>query len=132
VVLYSGYPSDARPRRELETLLAEGSSVDLICLSDEPGQPPEQYLDNLRVTRFSMQHERSGKARYFWQYSQFWLRAFLRLSWRSLWKKYDVVHVHNMPDVLVFTAIVPKLRGARDRFGPARSNARALSNDFQA
>src|SRR4030095_14035402 len=31
----------------------------------------------------------------------------------SLWRGYDLVHVHNMPDVLVFSALVPKLRGAQ-------------------
>jgi glycosyltransferase involved in cell wall biosynthesis len=28
-------------------------------------------------------------------------------------KKYDVVHVHNMPNFIVFTALVPKILGAR-------------------
>lgn len=32
---------------------------------------------------------------------------------RSLRKRYDFVHVHNMPDFLVFSALIPKLQGAR-------------------
>ena len=27
--------------------------------------------------------------------------------------KFDVVHVHNLPDFLVFSAVVPKIRGAQ-------------------
>ena len=31
----------------------------------------------------------------------------------SLTRRYSLVHVHNMPDVLVFTALLPKLLGAK-------------------
>ena len=39
--------------------------------------------------------------------------CFFYLGRRSLTRRYDLVHVHNMPDVLVFSAIVPKLLGAK-------------------
>src|SRR5262249_57865465 len=35
------------------------------------------------------------------------------LGCRSLRRLYNIVHVHNMPDALVFSAIVPKLLGAK-------------------
>ncbi len=35
------------------------------------------------------------------------------LAGRALKRRYDLVHVHNMPDVLVFSALVPKLLGAK-------------------
>lgn len=113
VVLYSGFPSDPRPRRELESLCAEGVSVDLICLRDDPEQASEETSDNLRVTRLGIQHKRSGKLRYFSQYAQFFIISFALLSWRTLRRRYDLVHVHNMPDFLVFSALVPRLSGAR-------------------
>jgi hypothetical protein len=40
-------------------------------------------------------------------------RQIFYLASRSLTRRYDLVHVHNMPDVLVFGATVPKLLGAR-------------------
>jgi glycosyltransferase involved in cell wall biosynthesis len=35
------------------------------------------------------------------------------LAGRAFRRRYDLVHVHNMPDVLVFSALVPKLFGAK-------------------
>jgi glycosyltransferase involved in cell wall biosynthesis len=32
---------------------------------------------------------------------------------RSIGRRFDVVHVHNMPDILVFSALVPKVFGAK-------------------
>lgn len=113
VVLYSGYPSDPRPRRELQALLDQGMSIDLICLRDGPADPPGEVTGHLRITRLPIQHKRSGKLRYFWQYARFFLHSFLLLSARSFRRRYDLVHVHNMPDFLIFAAILPKLRGAR-------------------
>ncbi len=43
----------------------------------------------------------------------FLLRSGAILSARHLHKKYDLVHVHNMPDFLVFAAAVPKLMGSK-------------------
>jgi glycosyltransferase involved in cell wall biosynthesis len=41
------------------------------------------------------------------------LASFFYLASRSLTRRYDLVHVHNMPDILVFGATVPKLLGAK-------------------
>ena len=35
------------------------------------------------------------------------------LAWRSLRGRYDLVYVHNMPDILVMSAMVPRLLGAK-------------------
>jgi glycosyltransferase involved in cell wall biosynthesis len=47
------------------------------------------------------------------QYAWFIISAFVRLTWRSLDRRFSLVHIHNMPDVLVFSALVPKLLGAK-------------------
>jgi glycosyltransferase involved in cell wall biosynthesis len=39
--------------------------------------------------------------------------AGLILAGRALKRQYDLVHVHNMPDVLVFSSLVPKVLGAK-------------------
>lgn len=113
IVLYSGYPSDPRPRRELESLVERGMSVDLICLADDADQPKQENIGSLTVTRTPIQHKRSGKIRYFWDYARFFLHAFRLLTVRSLSRRYDLVHVHNMPDFLAFSALIPKWAGAR-------------------
>src|SRR6185312_5770487 len=50
---------------------------------------------------------------YIGQYSSFLLTSLVYLAFRSLTRRYDFVHVHNMPDVLVFSALVPKILGAK-------------------
>ena len=113
VVLYGGYPSDPRPRRELHALVEEGASVDLICLQENSKQVRQECLPSIRVTRLPFRHERSGKIRYFWQYSRFFVASFVLLSVRCVRARYQVVHIHNMPDVLAFSALVPRLLGSK-------------------
>ena len=113
VLLYAGIASDARPRRELEALVNQGMSVDLVCLQENADEPAEEIRGSLRVTRISIRHDRFRKAGYFRNYGYFFLRSFATLAARSIKKRYDLVHVHNMPDALVFAALVPRLMGAK-------------------
>ena len=113
VLLFSHYPADPRPRRAAEALAAQGASIDLICLRDGDGEPAHEACGNINVTRVRMKRRRGGKLGYVGQYAAFVVISFFHLASRSLTRRYDLVHVHNMPDVLVFSAIVPKLLGAK-------------------
>lgn len=113
VVLFSHYPSDPRPRRAAEALVAEGVTIDLICLQADRSEARHENVNGVNVTRVPLKRRRSGKLRYAWQYSAFIAISFGHLLTRSLRRKYDFIHAHNMPDVLVFSAIVPKLLGAK-------------------
>ena len=112
MVLFSGYPHDPRPRRAIDALLGEGMTVELICLADE-GMPKHESRDLLDVRRVSITRERGGKFSYAYRYSAFILASSLILAWRSLRRRYDLVYVHNMPDVLVVSALIPKTLGAK-------------------
>jgi glycosyltransferase involved in cell wall biosynthesis len=94
-------------------LAAQGVNIDLICLRDSDSDPAHQTYGNINVTRVGLKRRRGGKVAYIAQYAAFVLTCFFRLAWRSLTRRYDFVHVHNMPDVLVFSAMVPKLLGAK-------------------
>jgi glycosyltransferase involved in cell wall biosynthesis len=113
VLLFSYYPADPRPRRAAEALAAHGAHVDLICLRDGNGEAARETYGNINVTRVPLKRERGGKLGYVRQYVAFVLTSFFYLTSRSLTRRYHLVHVHNMPDVLVFGAIVPKLLGAK-------------------
>jgi len=113
VLLFSHYPADPRPRRATEALAAQGVNIDLICLRDGDSDPAHQTYGNINVTRVGLKRHRGGRITYIAQYVAFVLTCFFRLAWRSLTRRYDFVHVHNMPDVLVFSAMVPKLLGAK-------------------
>ena len=87
--------------------------IDLICLRDDDGEPARETFGSINVTRVRLKRQRGGKLGYVGQYVAFVLASFFYLASRSLTRRYDLVHVHNMPDILVFGAIVPKLLGAK-------------------
>jgi glycosyltransferase involved in cell wall biosynthesis len=113
VLLFSYFPADPRPRRAAEALAAQGVKIDLICLRDEDGEPARETFGSINVTRVRLKRQRGSKLGYFIQYATFVLASFFYLASRSLTRRYDLVHVHNMPDILVFGAAVPKLLGAK-------------------
>ena len=100
---FSAFPGDPRPRRAAEACAAAGMQVDVICLRDE-GDSKREWFAGIEVDRVSIRKSRSSRLWYVLQYFQFIAIVFLKLSARSFTRRYDVVHVHNMPDVLVFAA----------------------------
>jgi len=110
--MFSFYPNDPRPRRALEALVREGMLVDLICLRGE-GSPAHEVQGNVEVFRVPLKRRRGGMQAYLYQYAAFILISSLILAWRSLNRRYDLIHVHNMPDILVLSALVPKMFGAK-------------------
>ncbi|HSS97244.1 MAG TPA: glycosyltransferase [Terriglobales bacterium] len=113
VLLYSYFPADPRPRRAAEALIDAGMEVDLFCLRDKPSDALKENIGGVQIVRLPLQKRRHSKGTYILQYTAFLLACFGLLAVRSLKRRYDLVHVHNMPDALVFAALVPKLLGAR-------------------
>ncbi len=113
VVLYSYYLSDPRPRREAEALAAAGMEIDLICLRHNADEPTRERVNGVNIRRVPIKRRRDGKLTYVAQYAFFVAWCAAALAVRSLRKRYDLVHAHNMPDILVFSGIIPKLRGAQ-------------------
>jgi glycosyltransferase involved in cell wall biosynthesis len=112
MVMFSLYPADPRPRRAAEALLKEGMQIDLICEGEEKS-PKREILDGLEIIRIPIKHRRGGALSYAYQYFAFILISAAILAWRSLRARYDIVYVHNMPDILVLSALLPKLFGAK-------------------
>jgi glycosyltransferase involved in cell wall biosynthesis len=112
MVVFSSFPVDPRPRRAAEALLQEGMHLDLICEADEK-LPKRENLGGMEVFRVPITHHRSGKLSYVYQYSAFILMSASILAWRSLRRRYDLIYIHNMPDILVLSALLPKALGAK-------------------
>lgn len=112
MIMFSFYPSDPRPRRAVDALLKQGATVDLICLQEE-NLPKREVLDGVNVRRVAVRHRRGGKFNYGYQYSAFILASAAIVSLRALKRRYDLVYVHNMPDILVASALIPKAFGAK-------------------
>jgi glycosyltransferase involved in cell wall biosynthesis len=112
MVMFSFYPYDPRPRRIADALIKQGASVELICLTDE--KSPKRAMENgIDVRRVAIEHSRGGKFNYVYQYTAFILASSAILAARSLKRRYDLIYVHNMPDVLVASGLIPKLFGAK-------------------
>ena len=113
VVLYSYYANDPRPRRETEALRRAGMKVDVICLRENPDELAREVIDGVTIHRIPLKRRRAGRVTYVFQYASFLFVSFFLLTWWRLKRRIDLVHVHNMPDFLVFSALLPKLLGAR-------------------
>jgi glycosyltransferase involved in cell wall biosynthesis len=109
---FSPYPGDPRPRRAADALLKEGMSVDLICLGDETA-PRREMLSGLNILRIPITNRRGGKLSYVYRYSAFISISAAVFALRSLRARYDLIYVHNMPDVLVVSSLIPKALGAK-------------------
>ncbi len=108
-IVQSYYPRDPRIRRQAEALIEAGYSVDVICLR-APGQTSRELINGVEVTRIPLGRQRGGPARYVLEYVAFLIMSAAVAAARA--RRYQVIHVSNMPDFLVFAAIVPKLFGA--------------------
>ncbi len=113
MVTFSPFPADPRPRRAAEALVNEGMSVDLICLAGDEKAPKREVLNGIDVLRVPITHRRGGKLAYAYEYSAFILISSAIFALRSLTRGYDLVYVHNMPDILVLSALIPKALGAK-------------------
>lgn len=113
VLLYSYYASDPRPRRAAEALKRAGMEVDVLCLRRPTSKAWGDCLNGVNVFRVPLRRRRSSKLTYIIQYFAFLLVSFFILSVWRLRRRYHLVHVHNMPDALVFGALPPRLFGAK-------------------
>lgn len=114
MVAYTAYPYDARVRREAETIASlDGYSV--ICFLPKSGATAvSTVLNNVSLIELrTRQYQGKSKLKYLISYLQFTCFAFLACIRLLVQGKIDIVHVHNMPNFLVFAGLVPKLFGKK-------------------
>lgn len=112
MVVHAYYPvGETRVQREALALVDRGFDVDVLCLRDH-GEPRREIIDGITIHRLPIARHRSrGLAWQLLEYLGFFLLAGAVLSGRHLRRRYHSVQVHNLPDFLVFCALVPKLTG---------------------
>ncbi len=108
MVVYSYFPQDVRPRREAEALINAGYTVDIICLR-LPDQTKIENIYGVNTYRVNITKSKSSRRKYIFLYASFFIRSFFLLNRLFLKNRYGVIHVHNMPDFLVFLSVIPKL-----------------------
>lgn len=114
MIVHNYYPfAETRVQRQAEALANNDVKVDVICLhlGDEPQM---ETVAGVVVHRLPLQREKNaGSILKFLEYLTFFVYAFFKVSRLHWSQRYDVVQVHNLPDFLVFAALVPKLLGSK-------------------
>jgi len=111
MVVFAHYPlGETRVQREAEALGDAGYEVDVICLGD-PQEPPRDHYRGVEIHRLPISIDKRSLSRQFVAYLRFFLLASVRLTKLHLRRPYRSIQVHNLPDFLVFCALVPRLQG---------------------
>ncbi|MBT3712255.1 MAG: glycosyltransferase family 4 protein [Anaerolineae bacterium] len=106
------YLSDARVKGYAESLKQAGVMVDVLGIQ---GGTTSKVVDEkgVRVYSIPVHKTRRNQIRYLLEYSFSFLALGFVLTKLFLRNRYDIIHVHNMPDFLVFVGLIPKLLGAK-------------------
>lgn len=114
MIAYTNYYYDARVRREAETLV-QTEQFRVTFLTLRTGEHKKMFdLAGVRVIELNQRgYQGNSKVFYIFSYIEFLIRAFLKCTWLFFKGRIDIVHVHNMPDFLVFAALVPRMFGRK-------------------
>ena len=113
MVAYSFYDTDSRVRRYAEALVRRGDQVDALAVGG-PGQPRQETIEGVRLFRLqSRVRDEGGPFSYLLKLLLFFFRSAWFLTVSQFRGRYDLIHVHNLPDFEVFATLVPRLFGTR-------------------
>ena len=113
LIAYTNYEADFRVRRYAEILADGESRVDVISLRGA-NESPEGELNGVRIHRIQRRDSREkGLLNYIFNYLRFMLRGTALLMRLHNIHTYKIIHIHNVPDFLVFMAAIPKWKGAK-------------------
>jgi glycosyltransferase involved in cell wall biosynthesis len=115
MVTHSFYESDNRVIRYAEALTERGDQVEVLALRRSAQMPKRELINGVLVHRIQ---DRFGKKEsspwsYLWPLLRFVIVSAKWLYTHGHSRKFDLVHVHNIPDFLIFSAWPAKRRGAR-------------------
>lgn len=112
-ITYDYYPFDIRVRRMAEAAADAGYEMRVICLRDK-GELPHETCNGVITDRLPFSRG-FGRPLPLTVLSWIWfmLLAGTVITWQHIRRPYDVIIAHNMPDFLVFAAIIPRILGAK-------------------
>lgn len=104
----SDFVLDSRIQRQARALAERGDEVDLICV----GQAEELRVGEGKIRVHPVGEEKAGggASSYLLGYGSFLMKAAQKLTALDAERRYDLIEVHNMPDLLTAAALVPRLR----------------------
>jgi len=112
MVVYAFYESDTRVLQYATALAKRGDKVDVLALKRDDSKPDVEVVNGVTLYRIqSRTVNEKGLLSYGSRIMRFLLRSTRLLRRMQKEQPYDVVHVHNVPDFLVFSALFPKWKG---------------------
>jgi glycosyltransferase involved in cell wall biosynthesis len=106
---YTNYRRDPRVKREAEALVEAGHRVVFIARRQR-GEPHRETIAGVDVVKLPGLREKcTSFAQYLLDYAAFFCMLLAHLTAHPL--RYRLIHVNNMPDFLVFAAVLPRLFG---------------------
>ena len=113
LIAYTNYEIDFRVRRYAEVLADGESRVDVISLRGAE-ETPEGELNGVYIHRIQQRDfNEKGLLNYILNYLRFMLRGTTLLIRLHKLHSYKIIHIHNVPDFLVFMSAIPKWKGAK-------------------
>jgi glycosyltransferase involved in cell wall biosynthesis len=112
MVAHETFPKDVRILKEARTMQFGGWEVDLIALR-RGGEPYREMVGDICVWRLPLGKERGGALRYVLEYLISASFATVLASVRLMCRRYDLIYIHNIPNMLAVVGLVPKIFGAR-------------------
>lgn len=115
MVAYSHYKTDARITRYAEALAEQGDQVDVLALRQSPDDPDQEIAGRVNLVSLQLRVGKQERSPLTFLVSalRFLFAATLWIAKRHALRPYDIFHIHNMPDFLVFAAWYPRLTGAK-------------------
>ena len=112
-VAYTNYISDPRVRREAEALAEQGHQVDMISCASKDLESGKIIRNVRNLPSLIKKYNGHNPFFYFCSYLLFFIHVGIKVAFLHMRYRYHLIHVHTMPDFLVFTALFPKLFGAK-------------------
>lgn len=113
MVAYTTYETDARVMRAAETAHRAGYRVDLLT-PRKRGEKPRESVRGVHLIRaLPRPYKGPRPAPYLFSYAVFLCGCLFKVTGLHLRRRYGIIHIHNMPDILVFSAIFARLLGAK-------------------
>jgi glycosyltransferase involved in cell wall biosynthesis len=115
MLTYSHYEADARVRRYAESLAERGDHVDVVALKRSPNDPAQAKVGLVNLYNLQQRVGKTERSRiaFLFPVLRFLSLSTIWITIRHARRPYNLVHIHNMPDFLVFAASYPKLTGAK-------------------
>ncbi len=111
---YTTYSSDRRVQREAEALSSRKEYKVSFLVPKENDSPHNYIMNDVNIIECHIrQYQGNSNLRYIMSYIYFMILAFITCAKSLITRNLDIVHFHNMPDFLVFAAIIPRLFGKK-------------------